>query len=63
MYQLLVFYPEQRVPHETIRTASAAETLDRITAILAEHHDCEKVVVMFDGDRLFSVDCSGNRLP
>ena len=63
MYQLLVFYPGERLPHTTTKVAKAADVLELISTLLAEHGGCERVVVMNDGVRLFAVDCMGNRLP
>ncbi len=63
MYQLLVYYPEKPGVHATIVAERAAEVLDLIPKILAEHDGCERVVVTYDQVRLFAVDCAGNRLP
>jgi hypothetical protein len=63
MYQLLVFYPGETLPKESVMPTSAAETLEMITSLLAKHHACEMIVAMGGGVRLFAVDCAGNRLP
>ena len=63
MYKLLVYHPGETVPHEVIVVAKAADVVARIPQVLADHGDCEHVVVTLDEVRLFAVDCAGNRLP
>jgi hypothetical protein len=63
MYQLLVYYPGKAGVQATFIVERAAEVLDLIPKLLAEHRGCERVVVMLDQTRLFAVDCAGNRLP
>jgi hypothetical protein len=63
MYELHVYYAGDRLPRKTVRAARAADALDRIPQLLAEHDGCEHIVVMVSGVRLFAVDCHGNRLP
>ena len=62
MYELHVYYPGDTIMRKTVRAARAAEALDLIPQLLAEHDGCEHIVVMTRGVRLFSVDCHGNRL-
>jgi hypothetical protein len=54
MYQLLVYFPEQRDAHAIVNAHNASD---------ADHHGCERVVVMMGTVRLFAVDCAGNRTP
>jgi hypothetical protein len=63
VYELIVFCPGERTPHETIRVNKASEVLQLIPELLAQHDACEHIVVMMDHARLFAVDCKGNRLP
>ena len=63
MYQLLVYYPERSDAHAMINAQNAFEALALIPRILAEHHGCERVVVMMGTVRLFAVDCAGNTMP
>jgi hypothetical protein len=63
MYELHVYYTGDRLPRKTVKAARAAEALDRIPQLLAEHDGCEHIVVMVSGVRLFAVDCHGSRLP
>jgi hypothetical protein len=63
VYKLLVYHAGENLPHATILVARAAEVLDRIPEVLAQHHTCEHVVVTHNDVRLFAVDCAGNRLP
>jgi hypothetical protein len=46
-----------------INAQNASEALALIPRILAEHHGCERVVVMMGTVRLFAVDCAGNTMP
>ena len=61
MYTLEVFF--DGVLDHIERRGSAAEVLTRIPELLVEHDGCEKIVVTFDGARLFAVDCNGDRIP
>ena len=63
MYQLQVYYPGQTFAQAVIDVKQASEALDLIPDVLAKHQGCERVVVMMGTNRLFAVDCSGNRLP
>ncbi|MGH6967254.1 MAG: hypothetical protein ACREE0_22440 [Phenylobacterium sp.] len=63
MYELHVYYGGDSIARKTVRASRAAEALDLIAQLLAEHDGCERVVVMVSGVRLFAVDCAGNRLP
>jgi hypothetical protein len=60
MYSLEVYFPDERRPHHIERRESAADLVFRIQALLEEHSGCQKIVVMNEGTRLFSVDCHGN---
>jgi hypothetical protein len=62
MYKLMVCHAGELTPTETIHIANASEVLQAIPFLLSKHTDCERVDVMFDGGRLFSVDCKGNRV-
>lgn len=63
MYQLRLFHPHAAAPTEIRQLARAAEVLDEIPRLLARYGDCSHIEVMQGVTRLFSVDCSGNRLP
>jgi hypothetical protein len=63
MYQLLVYFPEQRDAHAIVNAHNASDALALIPRILADHHGCERVVVIMGTVRLFAVDCAGNRTP
>lgn len=63
MYRLLVYHAEADAPHATLTAQTGAEALEMVQAALAEHIACERIVVMLDDVRLFSVDCQGNRHP
>lgn len=62
MYRLLVYHAAP-TPHAILTAETGAEALALVQAALAEHDGCERVVVMLDDVRLFSVDCDGNRHP
>lgn len=63
MYQLLVYYPADEGVRVTHSVNRGADVLTLIPRLLSEHLGCERVVVKFNSERLFSVDCAGNRLP
>lgn len=63
MYDLLVYHPGDPIARVTVKAARAADALALIPQLLAEHAECEYVVVMLGGVRLFAVDCAGSRLP
>ena len=63
VYRLLVCYHQEVLPRDVVSIERADAVLDRIPDVLAEHRDCEKLVVMLDGLRLFAIDSSGARLP
>jgi hypothetical protein len=63
MYTLLVFHADSATASEIYKAHSAGDVLMRIPELLEAHSGCERVVVMLDHVRLFSVDCAGNRLP
>jgi hypothetical protein len=62
MYRIEVFYPGERHARETRVIAHANEVLTLIHDLLAAHEGCERVTVWLDAQRLFAVDCKGNRL-
>lgn len=63
MYQLQVFYPFDPAARRTVSVRSAAEVMELVSDLLAEHPGCERIVVLVQGVRLFSVDCHGHRGP
>lgn len=63
MYELQVYYAGDTTIRKSVRASRAAEALELIPLLLAEHDGCEHIVVLVSGVRLFSVDCAGNRLP
>ena len=63
MYTLQVFYSGAGSPAESHKVYSATEVLDRIPELLREHEGCKRIVVMGGNSRLFSVGCTGDRLP
>ena len=63
MYTLQVFHAGSPTVTETHEVKHGADVLSTIPRLLAQHADCEKVVVLLGPTRLFSVDCKGNRLP
>jgi hypothetical protein len=62
MYRIEVFYPGERPARETRAVAHSNEVLTLIHDLLAAHEGCERVIVWLDAQRLFAVDCKGNRL-
>ena len=60
VYLVEVYFAEDRRPRHAERIKSAHDAMGRISALLAEHHGCEKIVVYSGDTRLFSVDCKGN---
>jgi hypothetical protein len=62
MYQLVVYFPGSAIARSTISLDRSTDVLDLISKLLAEHEGCEHIVVMFNGIRLFAVDCHGNRV-
>lgn len=60
MYSLVVYASGEHAPLATVRVNGAAEALDTIPRLLAEHHGCERIAVMLHSTLLFSVDCAGN---
>jgi hypothetical protein len=63
VYRILVYHPGEKNPRVTLDAPRGSEALALIPQLLAEHSECERVVVMHDQTRLFAVDCKGNRLP
>ena len=63
MYQLRVMKAGDDAPFEKIDVARSRDVLAMLPTLLETHHDCERIVVLCQGARLFSVDCKGNRLP
>jgi hypothetical protein len=62
MYRIEVLYPGERPAREVRTVAHASEVLTLIHDLLAAHEGCERVTVWLDFQRLFAVDCKGNRL-
>lgn len=62
MYQLKVFHPGSATPTETLAIPRASEVLSAIPGVLKRHADCARIDVIFDGQKLFAVDCEGNHL-
>lgn len=63
LYALNVFFPGSDAPAHVERILSATEVLARISALLALHDGCERIVVSKENIRLFTVDCHGNSTP
>lgn len=63
MYELQVYHPGDPIARVTVKAARAADAIALIPQLLAEHAECEHVVVMVGDVRLFAVDCAGNRRP
>jgi len=63
MYQLLTFCQGQKGPRSKTTVEAAPEAMKLLQTLLAANDDCERVVMMHDGVRLFSVDAAGNREP
>ena len=63
MYTLQVFHAGSPTASETVVELTASDVMARIPLLLAQHSDCETVVVSLGETRLFAVDCAGNRLP
>ena len=62
MYQLKVFHEGATTPTATLAITRASEVLARIPEVLAQHADCARIDVIYDGQKLFAVDCEGNHL-
>ena len=62
MYELVVHHPGPGVATERVKLARSSDVLDMIPRLLARHHGCERIDVMYSGGKLFSVDCAGNEL-
>lgn len=62
MYHLNVFYHGERTPTHTEAVLGAAQALERMKGILAEHPACHRLEVYHGPTRLFAVDCAGNRV-
>lgn len=63
MYLLSVHFPGEAAARLSVPVTRASDVLARIPDLLAEHPGCERVVVYFNGLRLFGVDRAGNRAP
>jgi len=63
VYELLVYWPGEAAARTTRTAQRAAEVMDLIPLLLAEHDGCERIVVNSGGARLFSIDCQGARQP
>jgi len=62
MYTLHVHYPGQSAPAESRHARSGPEALELVPKLLADHPQCERVVVMAGAAHLFAVDRKGARL-
>ena len=62
MYRLIVRHPGRDQPTESVDIPRSSEVLMTIPLLLERHADCESVDVLYNGGRLFSVDCKGNRI-
>jgi hypothetical protein len=63
LYRLEVFHAGQRAATASVLLDRASDVLAAIPGLLAEHKDCDRVVVYGGNVRLFAVDCAGNTLP
>lgn len=63
MYRLEVFHPGAVTPTEAVTTPLAADALAGVSTLLERYSDCERIVVMHTGVRLFAVDSKGATLP
>lgn len=59
MYRLDVFHHGAPTATQSVPFERAADALTAIAGLLAQHADCERIVVMHDGRALFAVDCKG----
>lgn len=60
LYTLTVVHEGRAYPTETIGCPTAADVLEIIPRLLAQHPDCHRIHVRLHALPLFSVDCSGD---
>jgi hypothetical protein len=60
MYELWAFHEDPKEPAERIGMKHSSDVLSAIPLLTAQHV-CERVDVLYNGGKLFSVDCKSNR--
>jgi hypothetical protein len=57
VYLLKVAYRDAQHAHEMVQAQSAEELLDLIPKLISNHTECERIEVLKNSTRLFSVSC------